>query len=451
MDEMKNKITNVKNILEKRRLDSWLLNVKEIFRCNIYATKNLELESVLKAKRKNTFVTVYKYFGKEISDSSFFITAFNKDEINRKIDNALLLCNFSRKPLYTLPSKKDCAGFERLRENIKQSDGKIKDINKAYISLLGIYQKIKHELKKYDYIKANSLEIHASFIRNHTANSMGVCLWEEKTSVFVELTVTAFDSKVEQEFIASKAFCRLDDFNIKSFVAETANIAKDILISSMPLHFSGKILLSGYAVSEFFAPLLTLNPLVTHASAKIKYMNLSAYEKNKPIIKERFNGDKITLSANPLLPFNVASSLFDDEGVASKNVCLIDKGIFKEYFASKQYADYLKIKPTGAFGSVQLAAGSKSLKQLYTSKKPIVEIAAFSSFVPNFVSGDFSAEIRLGYLIKDEKKNPFKGGMFTGNVFELIKSCYFSKELKQESAYFGPRSVMFEKGTIAGF
>ena len=102
-------------------------------------------------------------------------------------------------------------------------------------------------------------------------------------------------------------------------------------------------------------------------------------------------------------------------------------GIFKNYLADKQYADYLNVPPTGAFGSVDISGGTSSLDKMYNSYKtlPYIEIVAFSSFVPNNISGDFSAEIRLGYIVVKDKqgnaiKTPFKGGLFTGNVFKLI-------------------------------
>jgi len=94
--------------------------------------------------------------------------------------------------------------------------------------------------------------------------------------------------------------------------------------------------------------------------------------------------------------------------------------------------------------------GSKSSASLYRSKDKIYEIVSFASFVPNWISGDFAAEIRLGYIIKNGKKKPFKGGMFTGNMFELIKDMWLSKETTNMQCYHGPKVVRFEKGMVSG-
>ena len=86
---------------------------------------------------------------------------------------------------------------------------------------------------------------------------------------------------------------------------------------------------------------------------------------------------------------------------------------------------------------------------------PFIEIIAFSSFTPNSISGDFSAEIRLGYHVSKDKegnikRKPFKGGMFTGNVFKVVKNMSLSKEIKQISGYRGPAAVLFDNAIVSG-
>ena len=66
------------------------------------------------------------------------------------------------------------------------------------------------------------------------------------------------------------------------------------------------------------------------------------------------------------------------------------------------------------------------------------------------LSGNFSAEVRLGYIVKDGKKTPFKGGLFTGNIFKLLENCELSKELIEETGYKGPKSIKFYEGELVG-
>jgi len=261
--------------------------------------------------------------------------------------------------------------------------------------------------------------------------------------------------KKEQEFVAAKDFSSTTQLDVKNFIAHNINMVRNILNSELIKTFNGNVILSGDAVSEFFAPHLSSSPLIMHSSAKIKHMGISRYQLNKPI--GTFFRDNLSISTNPFMPLNPCSASFDHDGVLSKKVSIIEKGIFKNYLADKQYADYLNVPPTGAFGSVDISGGTSSLDKMYNSYKtlPYIEIVAFSSFVPNNISGDFSAEIRLGYIVVKDKqgnaiKTPFKGGLFTGNVFKLIENIYISKEIKEETGYKGPKAVMFENSVVAG-
>jgi predicted Zn-dependent protease len=86
----------------------------------------------------------------------------------------------------------------------------------------------------------------------------------------------------------------------------------------------------------------------------------------------------------------------------------------------------------------------------------VVEIVSFSSFVPNSLSGDFSAEIRLGYLYEKKAgklvKVPVRGAMFSGNVFKMLDAMRLSREQMTMERYKGPALVRFDAEChLAGF
>jgi PmbA protein len=258
--------------------------------------------------------------------------------------------------------------------------------------------------------------------------------------------LTAKNKKREMEFFPSKTVSCIKDLKLNEFVKENIEKAMSVLYSKPSKHFEGGVVLSEDALRDFFRPDLTLNPIFTHCSSKIKHMGLSKYGLNNPI--SDFKKDKLTAYANPTVKFNPASSNFDEDGISARKTLLIEEGFFKNYFSSKRFADYLKIEPTGPFGCVEIKCGSIPSKNLFFGKK--FEIVSFSSFTPNSISGDFSAEIRLGYVHSDGKKQAVKGGMFTGNVFDLIENIVFSKEKTVKNGYVGPKNVLFEKAVVAG-
>ena len=78
------------------------------------------------------------------------------------------------------------------------------------------------------------------------------------------------------------------------------------------------------------------------------------------------------------------------------------------------------------------------------------EIAAFSWFNPDEITGDFACEIRLGYVVSDGKRVPFKGGQLIGNYLQALAGASWSSETGFYGAYQGPTTVRFAQLTVAG-
>ncbi len=423
-------------------IDGWRIFQRNVQRKNIYVVKNFEVEDILSGNRTDASIKVYSYFGDEIGDSEFPVVTDDESVLQKQLSDAIFICSLSKKRKYSLPEKHVFTVYPKLR------DETITKITNE--QLLALVQQFKMELEKYDHVMLNSMELHTSCAQFTVINNKGINITMEKTQLFVEFIITAFleenEQRKEQEFVSSVSFARMSDLNIEAFVRERVTLVKDVSQAQQSTNFKGEVLLCGDAPHEFFVPHLQLSPLLMHCSAKLKYMDLSTYKQGKAI--GAFKADKITMKTNPFVDYNPASSLFDEDGVVSKPVTLIEEGVFKQYFASQQYADYLSIPATGSLGVFEVKPGSKSTSDLAVGDH--AEIVSFASFVPDAISGAFSAEIRLGYYVKQGKRIPFRGGMFTGNVFDLIKNCSLSEEIITTDGYSGPKTVCFHKGVIAG-
>jgi predicted Zn-dependent protease len=141
------------------------------------------------------------------------------------------------------------------------------------------------------------------------------------------------------------------------------------------------------------------------------------------------------------------SSRFDAEGLPAKRIEIIKDGKLATFSTSQKYADYLSIPATGDFGAPEVPAGKTALKDLLT--EPYIEVSMFSWFNPDSISGDFATEIRLGYLVKDGKATPFKGGQLIGNVLTALSDCHWSSETGFFGTYTGPVAVRFNKLKVA--
>ena len=79
-----------------------------------------------------------------------------------------------------------------------------------------------------------------------------------------------------------------------------------------------------------------------------------------------------------------------------------------------------------------------------------MEIVEFSDFQVNAMIGNIAGEIRLGYWHHDGKVTIVSGGSVSGNMSNLIKDMYLSKELKQYNNWLIPAVTRMEEVIITG-
>jgi len=438
---------NTLSVLKKTKGIDFKVIEKEVNRANLYYTKDQQLESSLQANRKIVEVTIYKKIGNELGKHTFPLVTDVKKDIKEKIKDAISMCSLTKHKTFEIPKKVSKVKVKIADPDIVAAFKK----NSAEDKLKRFSSRVINEFESYkNEAKLNSFEVFASHIKTKIENSYGLKQSSEETDAYIEMVVTAFINGRENEFYPRVNLRRLNEFKIKEAVQEYCKTAKDVLISYRPNKFKGSVILTGEAIKEFFAPELSLNPLVMHCFSKLKYKGMSRYTDGEYVTNKPIIGDKITIVSNPLLDYNTSSREFDGDGIPSKKLTLINEGRFKNYIAEKQYADYLGQEPSGPLGVIEIKPGMRSMSQVYSSKKQVYEIVSFSSFVPNELSGDFAAEIRLGYMIERGRKIPFKGGMFTGNVFDLFSNAFFSREMIKLAGYYGPKSLRFENATVAG-
>jgi predicted Zn-dependent protease len=165
----------------------------------------------------------------------------------------------------------------------------------------------------------------------------------------------------------------------------------------------------------------------------------------QPIAGVKAGGDPLVLELNALFPFGPDSYRIDGDGVAGRNVRIIDGGVFVSPHAGTQYAHYLKLPfATGAPGTPQMPPGSTEEAAL--RKGNYLEVVEFSDLSPSLESGRFSAEIRFGYQAVNGHRRPVSGGTISGNIREAFLQARYSKEVGLHDDYVGPNVALFEKG-----
>ena len=179
------------------------------------------------------------------------------------------------------------------------------------------------------------------------------------------------------------------------------------------------------------------------------YQKLAALAMGETVHHGERRGEALSLESDGLVAFGLSTAPFDDEGIPSRRLAVVRDGEVAARWATQQYAEYLGMEATGAFANTRVGCGTRSRAELLADG-PVLEVVAFSAFDPDSVTGDFGAEVRLGYLHGAGGPVPVKGGSVSGNVFQALARAWYSKEEATHEAYVGPAAVRLEELSIAG-
>jgi PmbA protein len=164
---------------------------------------------------------------------------------------------------------------------------------------------------------------------------------------------------------------------------------------------------------------------------------------------EKIFSDSFTMTDNPYLegsPFNVP---FDGEGVAVAKNFLIRNGVVETFINDLKYAERLGLPPTGnasrgysslpspSFHGIAVEPGVKSFDEIISGiDRGIVAEQFIGLGQSNTITGDFSANMDLAYLVENGKiKGRVKDCMISGNINELMKGEFtLSKDVERRGS-----------------
>ncbi len=307
-------------------------------------------------------------------------------------------------------------------------------------------------LSRWGSVRLSSAELFATRSRRAFRNSRGLTGYTTGTRVFFDFVLIARKDGREAEFHAEIQRRRLADLEVEGTLAAYATFALHALHATMPATHRGPVILSGEALSSLLTPSsLQSGPLVYHTSAEAAYQQLSRLAAGQPFTGEPPRGDRLTVISDGTRPWGVNTAPFSADGLPAARMVLIEDGIFRRPWADARYGAYTGIVPTGGFANLTILPGLWPLGALRSaSDGPVYEIASFSWMNPDRVSGDFVAEIKLGYRHDAHGTTPIKGGSLSGNVFTAMADVRLASETYSDGNYYGPAAMRFGELTIAG-
>jgi len=145
---------------------------------------------------------------------------------------------------------------------------------------------------------------------------------------------------------------------------------------------------------------------------------------------------RISISDDATLAMRPASRPFDDEGVASRRIPLIDKGTVRSFMYDLQTAGLAKTSPTGSAErsltsqpsisstSLVFETGDTTFDEMVRGiKEGIVVEELMGAGQGNVMGGDLSGNVLLGYKIEDgEIAGRVKDTIVALNVHEALRS-----------------------------
>jgi PmbA protein len=187
----------------------------------------------------------------------------------------------------------------------------------------------------------------------------------------------------------------------------------------------------------------------SQADASALYFNFSNFKQGESVLAQgKTPLEKINISTNPSIKGCKGAGFFDELGFPLAKLDLIKDGNLNDFTINGKFSSLLNMPRTTQLSTVEVAPGSTSYSDFLSDG--VIELLKFSTFIPNGITGSFSGEIRLGYLHKNGKKIPIRGGSVSGNTQEAFVNARFSKETVKRENYSGPRGIFFQELTLAG-
>ena len=139
---------------------------------------------------------------------------------------------------------------------------------------------------------------------------------------------------------------------------------------------------------------------------------------------QKIASDELTIEENPFLLRGDASSVFDDEGVATHSRLLVDQGIINGYLLSSFSAKKLGMQSTGNAGGAHnliVKTGSKNLSELIKTMHKGLLVTELLGHGLNMVTGDYSRGA-AGYWVEDGIiAYPVEEITIAGNMKDMLK------------------------------
>ena len=288
----------------------------------------------------------------------------------------------------------------------------------------------------------------SSFTQNKSnfilANSEGFCDGY-KTSSFTasSVTVAKDENSMERDYEYSSK-CHLEDLEDAE---KLGKLAADQTIRKLSPKKIGS-----EKISIIFDKRIAKGMLSVFASA----ISSSSISRGTSFLKDKINqkifADSINVFDKPDILKGLGSRSFDNEGVKTDTLKLVDNGILKNYLIDTYNGKKLSLKSNGRCGgasNLYFENGRMSYKDLLNSSSKSLYITETIGHGSNIVTGDYSVGA-TGFLVENgEFKYPINEITIAGNFKDMFQNITLANDLDFKYSTNSP-TMMIEGMVVAG-
>ena len=288
----------------------------------------------------------------------------------------------------------------------------------------------------------------SSFTQNKSnfilANSEGFCDGY-KTSSFTasSVTVAKDENSMERDYEYSSK-CHLEDLEDAE---KLGKLAADQTIRKLSPKKIGS-----EKISIIFDKRIAKGMLTAFASA----ISSSAISRGTSFLKDKINqkifADSINVFDKPDILKGLGSRSFDNEGVKTDTLKLVDNGILKNYLIDTYNGKKLSLKSNGRCGgasNLYFENGRMSYKDLLNSSSKSLYITETIGHGSNIVTGDYSVGA-TGFLVENgEFKYPINEITIAGNFKDMFQNITLANDLDFKYSTNSP-TMKIEGMVVAG-
>ncbi len=149
---------------------------------------------------------------------------------------------------------------------------------------------------------------------------------------------------------------------------------------------------------------------------------------------EKVASELVTILDDPTIDDGFGTFKYDDEGVKTSRVVIVEKGVLKQYMTDRFYAAMLGVDPTGnaraesyrvppmvRMRNTVLAPGDMKPEELFEDVKEGYYIVAIGGGQTN-LDGSFQVAVQEAYrIVNGEVREPVRNMAIAGNTIETLK------------------------------